>query len=368
MPVISVMNTAAPADRAVIDGCGGDGAIAVLSLTRGGAMVGQRLAAALPGATHHPCRGNLRATLDRLWPRTRRFVCIMAAGIVVRAIAGRLIDKRHDPAVVVCDEKGSFAISLLSGHLGGANRLAGEVAAILGGQAVITTASDVLGHTALDCWARDLGLTAANGAAITRLMGRLVDQGSLRVFSDWPLSGLPDDLLPVADPDLADFWVTDRDMAGAVILAPRSLTVGIGCNRGTPVAELESAVEEALARHRLLSLAVGQLATAAAKADEEGLHELARRWGLPLRCYAAEELNGVEGVAESEAARRAIGVKAVAEPAALLASTGGNLIAPKMRWPNVTVAIARRAIFFGKETGCAPIDGMEEVDEAANQE
>lgn len=318
--------------------------LAILSMTSGGAGLGERLAARLPGAVHHPCRGCLQQTLDRLWPQTKGFVCIMAAGIVVRAISGRLVDKHRDPAVVVCDEKGDFAIALVSGHLGGANDLAREVAGLLGGRAVITTASDVLGRTALDCWARDLGLAVGDSVAFTRLIGRLVDQGSLRLYSDWPVSDLPADLLPVDDPALADLCISDQTgLAGGLPLVPASLVAGIGCNRGTPMAELEGALAEALAAHHLSLLAVGKLATAAAKSDEAGLLELAAGWGLPLQCYSHEALNGVAGVAESKAALRAIGARAVAEPAALLgAGAGSTLIVAKMKWPNVTVAIARR--------------------------
>jgi len=327
--------------------------LAILSLTRGGSGLGERLAACLPGAVHHPCRGSLHQTLDRLWPQTKGFVCIMAAGIVVRAISGRLVDKYRDPAVVVCDERGDFAIALVSGHLGGANDLARQVAGLLGGQAVITTASDVLGHTALDCWARDLGLAAGDLSVFTRLMGRLVDQGSLRVYSDWPVPGLPADLLLVDDPAAADLCISDRTgLAAGLPLVPASLVAGIGCNRGTPVAELEGALTEALAAHHLSRLAVGKLATATAKGDEVGLLELAAGWGLPLQCFSSEALNGVAGVAESAAVRRAIGARAVAEPAALLgAGAGSTLVAAKMKWPNVTVAIARREpAFIPRET------------------
>ncbi|HEB69472.1 MAG TPA: cobalamin biosynthesis protein CbiG, partial [Desulfobulbus sp.] len=125
----------------------------------------------------------------------------MATGIVVRTLAPLLQDKRLDPAVVVCDEKGRFAVSLLSGHLGGGNALARQVAAILGGQAVITTASDVLGRTALDLWAHALDLQVADKRALTRIMGKLVNHGSVTLHSDYPLPELPDDITMQDDPE-----------------------------------------------------------------------------------------------------------------------------------------------------------------------
>ena len=135
--------------------------------------------------------------MARVWADYGEIVCIMAAGIVVRTVAPLLRDKYQDPAVVVCDERGRFAVSLLSGHLGGANDLARRVAELTGGQAVLTTASDVLGRTALDLWCRDLGLIPADKAALTRAMGLLVDRGGLTVWSRYPLPPLPADLTPV---------------------------------------------------------------------------------------------------------------------------------------------------------------------------
>src|SRR5208283_281835 len=97
--------------------------------------------------------------VNDLWWTDKGLIFIMAAGIVVRTIALLLKDKRTDPGVVVLDEKGQFAISLLSGHLGGANALAAEIAEFMGGKAVITTASDVNDMPSLDLWAQQQDLT-----------------------------------------------------------------------------------------------------------------------------------------------------------------------------------------------------------------
>ena len=105
---------------------GRPGGIVVLALTRGGCALGERLAAEL-GAEFRPCRGRVAEEMRLAWQGRRALVCIMAAGIVVRTIAPLLADKHRDPAVVVCDEAGQFAISLVSGHIGGPNALAREV-------------------------------------------------------------------------------------------------------------------------------------------------------------------------------------------------------------------------------------------------
>lgn len=320
--------------------------LAVLAVSRGGCLLGGRLAESL-GGDFFACKGRLAEVMSRVWRDYPEIVCIMAAGIVVRIVAPLLRDKLQDPAVVVCDEKGNFAISLLSGHIGGANALAHRVAAQTGGQAVLTTASDVLGRTALDLWCRDLGLTPADKTAFTRAMGRLVDHGSLTLWSRAPLPELPPDLIPIAERDRADLIVDSRTdaPAHAALLHPGALVVGVGCNRGVSPAVIARAVEAVCATHGLAIQSVFRLASIDLKQDEAGLLEYARQQGLPIDFYDKDQLNRVEGVgAASEAVMRATGAKGVAEPAALLsAGPGSVLLVAKMKWPDATAAVAEIA-------------------------
>ena len=316
--------------------------IAILAITEGGCRLGRRLAAGLPEADPVACRGRVRAEIARCWQEYDALVCIMATGIVVRSIAPLLGDKRTDPAVLVCDEAGHYVISLLSGHLGGGNELARRIADLCGARPVITTASDVRGRTALDLWARDLGLRVADRAGLTRAMGRLVDQGKVSVFSDLPLPELPPDLQPVADPAAADLVLSFRvrDHRG-VVLYPPVLVAGVGCNRGTAAGEIEAAVREACQTHGLAFASICRLASIDLKQDEAGLLAFAADHDLPLDFYHRDQLNSVAGVVSSEAVLRATGAKGVAEPAALLSSGSDQLLVRKMKWNNVTVAIAR---------------------------
>lgn len=315
---------------------------AVLALSRGGCVLGRSLAASL-SADFYACKGQLAQVVGRVWYEYAEIVCIMATGIVVRTIAPLIQDKYRDPAIVVCDEQGRFAVSLLSGHLGGANALAHRVAGATGGQAVLTTASDVLGRTALDLWCRDLGLTPADKASFTRAMGRLVDHGSLILWSRYPLPDLPPDLTPVEDRTAAELIVDSRTDASAhaALLHPKALVVGIGCNRGTPAMAIAHAVAETCRRHYLAPHAIARLASIDLKEDEAGLLEYARRQALPIDFYGKDQLNRVEGVSTSEAVQRATGAKGVAEPAALLsAGPGSTLLVAKMKWTDVTTAMA----------------------------
>lgn len=327
--------------------------LAVLALSRGGCALGRQLADAL-GGDFFSCKGRLSTVMTEIWPEYRAIVCIMATGIVVRTIAPLLRDKYQDPAVVVCDEAGRFAISLLSGHLGGANELAHRVAAATGGQAVLTTASDVLGHTALDLWCREWGLTPASTTALTRAMGKLVDRGTLTLWSRYPLPELPADLVPAAARATADLVVDSRTDAceGGALLHPKALVIGIGCNRGTAAAAIAQAVEATCRHHRLAPQAIARLASIDLKQDEIGLLEYAGQQSLAIAFFSKERLNRVEGIAASEAVLRATGAKGVAEPAALLAAgSASTLLVPKMKWTEVTTAVAEIADPFATPQG-----------------
>ncbi|MDH4322192.1 MAG: cobalamin biosynthesis protein [Desulfobulbaceae bacterium] len=317
--------------------------VALLAVTDGGQRLAAKIAQGLPGSEVIAARTGLGELLAGIWPRYDGFVFVMAAGIVVRLIAPLLQDKRTDPCVVVVDEKGRFAISLLAGHLGGGNALAGRVAVITDGQEVITTASDTLGLTALDLWAREQGLAAEGQAPLTRASAQLVNAGSLRVYLDgWSLP-LPTDFIGVADPAGADCIVSNRlgDWpAAALLLRPRNLVVGIGCNRGTGREQIEAALGEALREHGLSELAVRNLASIDLKADEAGLIAFAEARGLRIDFYNKDQLNGVAGVSRSDTVLRATGAQGVAEPAALLSAGGNKLLVRKMKWKDVTIAVA----------------------------
>jgi len=324
----------------------------VLAISRGGCELGRRLADRLNG-DFFACKGRLAAVVEEVWHLYAEIVCIMATGIVVRTIAPLLRDKYHDPAIVVCDELGRFAISLLSGHIGGANELSIRVAGITGGRPVITTASDVLGNTALDLWCRQWRLTAASSGALTRTMGRLVDRGYVTLWSQYPLPDLPEDLRQITDRSRADLCIssrTDTAFPGTLLFA-RALVVGIGCNRGTSAEAIADAVRSTCRQHDLALQAIARLASIDLKQDEAGLCEYARRFHLPLDFYSKDKLNDVEGVSISPAVQRATGAKGVAEPAALLsAGPGSVLLVPKIKWADVTTAVAEIADPFTVST------------------
>ncbi len=298
------------------------------------------------------------ALLPRLFAGVDGLVCIMATGIVVRTLAPHLRGKDLDPAVVVLDEAGRFAISLLSGHLGGANELARELARMTGGKAVITTATDVNGLPAWDEAARLSGL-GIEPLAHARTLNSLLLRGEPIVLVDRRrriadvFAGVPGIRLAASFaaalklPAAGRVFVTHRHIPhldrqpDLLVLRPRDLVVGLGCNRGTSAEEIEAVVTGEL-KHAFLAFAsVARLATISEKADEAGLSEFARRHGLPVDYHDAADLNAIAApTPPSPHALAAVGAKGVCEPAALLSAGATTLLVRKRKSGNVTLAVA----------------------------
>jgi cobalt-precorrin 5A hydrolase len=293
----------------------------------------------------------LATLLTDIWPKHDGLICIMAAGIVVRQIAPLLRHKATDPAIVVVDELGHFAISLLSGHLGGANRLASEVARLTGAQTVITTASDVQGRPALDLLARDLGLEVENPDLLARIARALLEEETLWICDpegrlQAPLEG-QENLFPLSengDLDFPGIWVSERTAPQGLqclVLRPRNLVVGIGCNRGTKVEEILALLRSVFEHEGLSTLSIRNLASIDLKSDEPGLLEAADFLDRPLELFTGAEIKTVIVPNPSSMVEKHVGVLSVCEATALLSAQSQMLIVPKHKTSNATLAVAR---------------------------
>jgi cobalt-precorrin 5A hydrolase/precorrin-3B C17-methyltransferase len=318
--------------------------VALFYITKRGRDTARRIATFYPDAT---CSRVSPTAVKAHWSKGANLVFVMASGIAVRTIAPLLADKRTDPAVVVLDELGEHVISLLSGHVGGANRLAREIAAHLSTTPVITTASDVIGLPSVDLWAQEQGLEIEDWKKVAPVATRLVETGTLRLFSDVPLHA-PPQFIRVDEPGTADLFVTNRVVPSSeapdrpfVLLRPKNLVAGVGCNSNTSEKEIEEAIRSTLDEGGFSFLSLRAVGTIVRKGDEPGLRTFVARHSLPLLLFSAEELNGVPGVELSEAARKATGAKAVSEPSAILGSEMGELLVRKRRLGNVTIALAQ---------------------------
>lgn len=285
----------------------------------------------------------------------RAHIFIMSVGIVVRTIAPHLKHKTVDPAVVVIDDAGHYAISLLSGHIGGANALTLRVANQIGAQPVITTATDVNGLPAIDVFAMDHHLTIENPEAIKTVNMAILTNQSLRIhdpfdfLKDFPVQMIPakisDHYCWQEDESLPGICIDDRWIQApknVLVLRPKTLIAGIGCNRHTDMIEIKTLLIDTLKRHLLSLSSLVRIATIDAKQEENGLIELSKDIGIPLTFYTKDELNRVTNIpTPSEMVKKHMGTFSVCEAAALLASKMGKLIVPKQLSKNATVAIAR---------------------------
>jgi cobalt-precorrin 5A hydrolase len=297
-------------------------------------------------------------------------VFIGAAGIAVRAVAPLVRSKQSDPAVVVIDEGARWAISLLSGHIGGANALAGEIAALLGAQPVITTATDTSGVFAVDLWARRNGLVITSFPKAKTISARLLEGALIPLQSDYPVSGpLPEGLvLSGAEsgawrgPGAGDagILVSARKSAADspwLHLVPRIMRLGIGCRRGISETAIAEAVEAALAEADIDEAAVVSVGTIDIKKDEAALSLFCEKKGWPLAFYSSEALARAEGTFSASAFVESVtGADNVCERAAVLASGGGKLAAGKFVLGGVTVAAAETppALSFAAGEGTEP--------------
>lgn len=348
--------------------------IAIITITRNGARLGARLRNgfteselyALPkylgtaGGGAIAIEEGLSSLFAQLWNHVDGFICIMATGIVIRSVAPLLKDKTSDPAVVVMDDAGKFAISLLSGHLGGANELAERSAFMLGARAVITTATDSNGLPSFDMLAKENGWGIEDVSRVKILNSLLLDDEKIAVVDD---SGLVrsffhgqgrlqfhDSFVAGLRSEAKGFlFVTNSIIPPQLrsetllVLRPKNLFLGIGCNSGTAADEIEGVILSNLRRLFLSPASIAAIATAEAKSGEVGLIEAAERFAAPLICYSSGELNEVTVPSPpSDHALAAIGATGVAEPAALLASGGGKLLLKKIKSGNVTLAIAEK--------------------------
>lgn len=290
---------------------------AIFALTERGAALAERVGAGLDGSRVF-IKGRdfdrLRPLVDETFNQFDGLIFIGALGIAVRMIAPHVVSKLSDPAVVCLDERGRHVISVLSGHVGGANELTLRLARQLGSEAVITTATDVEELPAIDAFASTLGLTPRPKDAI-KIINRAVLDGK-KIF------------------------VTAGDTT--LDLIPQRLILGIGCKRGVECSTISTAVESAC---RMIDQSVDRInliASVDVKKDEAGLLEYSARIGRAIKFFDVETLRRTierYRLEESAFVREKIGVGNVCEAAALSCVEHGRVALTKTKFDGVTVAL-----------------------------
>ena len=346
--------------------------IAVFCLTPGGLRLAKRLKQHLPLTCYCSEKlqedgfvafsGSFAATVAQAFTTHTALVVIGATGLTVRVIAPLLKDKLSDPAVVVIDEHGQHVISLLSGHVGGANELTRYLAGVLGADPVITTATDVNQLAALDTLAVQLDADMHDFRQSVKIVNQmLVSDQKVGLF--WDHDSLP---------DTEDRWQSERyDTRGFVVvnsltdlpsdlsalicvslrgtlpelaipvfkLVPRRIVAGIGCRRATSFQLLLSLLQQQLAKYQLDPLALRAIGRVVIKEDEAALKHLSACCRVPFELYSVNELRQHDHLfPSSDFVRQTIGVGSVSQPVAWLMSDG-HLVGDTLRQQGVTITL-----------------------------
>ena len=328
---------------------------AIVVLGPGGLATARRLSAALPGARVHGLEGRVAGAevafaetarhLRALFAAGHPIVGVCAAGVLIRALAPALADKRREPPVVAVAEDGSAAVPLLGGHHG-ANRLAREIAQALGGVAAVTTAGDLRLGLALD--EPPPGWRLGNPEAVKAVTAALLSGAPVALTVEagdaaWIEAG---GAVFAAGAELR-VRLTDRAIPGSeaeLVLHPATLAVGVGCERGVAAEELMALVAGTLERAGLAAASVACLVSLDLKQAEPALHRAAEALGVPARFFDAATLEAERPrlANPSPEVFRAVGCHGVAEGAALAAAgPDGALVVPKAKSARATCAVAR---------------------------
>lgn len=273
-------------------------------------------------------------------------VFVSATGIAVRTIGPFLKSKTEDPAVLVVDDGGNFVISLVSGHIGGANELAEKIAKKIEATPVVTTSTDVNCKFSVDTWAKKQGLFIENIKAVKDISMALVNGEEVGIRGDMNLKIEVHQVKEEKQPlGINISWYNKKFFQKELKLVPQWLTLGIGCRRNTPVEKIDKFVSQILKENDICKKAIEKVASIDLKKDEKGILEFCRINGWPFETYSVEELKSAKGeFSYSQFVEKVTGVDNVCQRAAVLGATIGDIpgktIVKKTSRDGVTVSIA----------------------------
>lgn len=345
--------------------------LAVISATRAGALLVEKLAQKLPydmtvyvkngreGKNEAQGYQQLSQLVREIFHGYDGLLFIMATGIVVRVIAPLVQDKRSDPAVVTMDELGQFAISLLSGHIGGANELALTVAQAIGAQPVITTATDVNHLPAVDVLAVKLRAKLEPFSSLKSINASIVNGDDVKFFFEERFVQPYREIAEKLGIEIKDLALLDNEDYSAAVLVtdkvlqvdkqhifvrPPSLVVGVGCRRGIEQQDILRAIEDCCAQAGVSKSSIALLTSTIKKQDEIGLLQAAQSLGVKIVFYANRELS--ESIKQhhlsvSSFVEQTIGVGNVCEASAMAGPQTKRLIKSRTKYSQITVAIAQ---------------------------
>jgi cobalt-precorrin 5A hydrolase len=285
-------------------------------------------------------------------------VCLFSLGAVIRLVAPYLKDKKIDPAIIVIDDKANFVISVLSGHLGGANELTEEIAKKLGSTPVVTTAADVNKTIPVDLVGKEFGWKIDDDSNVTRISALMVNEEKIGVYQDageknWWKTELPKNVTVyksiedlVQSDSRAYLIISDRVFddtitKNSVIYRPQTLVIGIGLHENTTKEKIKESLALILTKYNLNSKCIAKLVSIKKPKDVQGLINIAKEMNVPLEYFEREELAKIDIPNPSQMVQAYEGTSSVSEASAIK-SSGGRLVVEKQKFPpDLTIAIAR---------------------------
>jgi cobalt-precorrin 5A hydrolase len=342
----------------------------VLAITKNGVNIGKNLKELFPSwnifAPEKFSNGDKIITwyseptsekIVELFKNNNAIVCLFSLGAVIRLIAKQLKDKKSDPAVIVIDDKTNFVISVLSGHIGGANELTQEIAEKIGALPVITTAADVNKTIAVDLVGREFNWKIDDDSTVTKISAHMVNEESIGIFQEagnkkW-FKELPKNVTVYDSIEnlkkskskahliISDKIINDDLAKESVIYRPPSLVIGIGLHWDTSKETIKEGIEHCLKKFKLSSKSIAKLVSIKKPEDVQGLINIGKEMGIPVKYVNREDLAEITAPNPSDTVKAFEGTASVSEAAAIKIS-GGELIVEKQKFPpNLTIAIAR---------------------------
>jgi cobalt-precorrin 5A hydrolase len=320
--------------------------IACLSFTSSGGRIAERLKITLEHEVdifnRHFLRDSIQDKMGLMFKQYDGIIFISSTGIAVRLIAPYLEGKTKDPAVVVIDDMGRYSISLLSGHIGGANKLATLAGEAIGAQPIVTTASDNRGIEAVDMFAlrNNLHIESMEDAKVITAMMiegkgiKLVSNNGMRIkYSNLVEEGAEGYI--IVSPALRIECEKPH-----CILRPKVLNLGIGCRRGKSSDEIMAAIERVFDENNLSMHSIKIIGSIDVKKDEEGIIEASRIIGCDFKTFTADEIGKIQDrFSTSSFVESQVGVTSVAEPSAYL--LGGEIIVGRVALNGITIAVSK---------------------------
>ena len=342
----------------------------VLAITKNGIKIGQNLKEIFPDwSIFAPAKlsngdSNIvwytEVTSEKiveLFKKNNALICLFSLGAVIRLIAPHLKDKKTDPAVIVIDDKANFVISVLSGHIGGANELTQEIANKINALPIITTAADVNKTLAVDLIGREFNWKIDDESMVTRISAHMVNEESIGVFQqtgerNW-CKKMPKNVSVYETMEelkesnskaylIISDKLIDRDLVReSVIYRPPSLVIGIGLHWDTTKETIMEGIEHCLKKFKLSPKSIAKLVSIKKPQDVQGLIDVGKELEIPVEYVDREDLAEISAPNPSETVKTFEGTASVSEAAAIKVS-GGELIVEKQKFPpNLTIAIAR---------------------------